>query len=277
LSLIEIKVLLDLGGFTAGIVGLFLQKNLLTLGWGRSNYLASFFVMIIPLAIGYFMYSKSRILKVLIITALVLMSFAIILTLSRGGILALLIAMVILFSRVLKVKTFIPLISILILITTVLLLNPLTIVLFERVSSLDASGSVFSRINFYQEVWQAFLAHPLTGVGIGNLGNYATFILPPDNSPSAHNLVLGALGEIGIIGTTLYLTLFVLIIRKTYSNFKIEKDDALRIFKWCCFSSLLGGLIHSLVEPIFEGMQFSIIFWTLAGIYLNLDLLKTSE
>ena len=108
LSLLEIKVLYDLGGLTTGIVGLFLKKNLLTLGWGRSNYLAAFFVIIIPITIGYLLYAKSKSIKLLITGALVLMSFALILTLSRGGVLALLITLIILLSKVLKTRTLIP-------------------------------------------------------------------------------------------------------------------------------------------------------------------------
>ena len=108
LSLFEIRILFDLGGFAIGIVGLFLKKNLLTLGWGRSNYLAAFFVVIIPVSIGYLMYTKSKRLKIFITATIIIMSFAMILTLSRGGILALIIALFILFSRILKTRTFVP-------------------------------------------------------------------------------------------------------------------------------------------------------------------------
>lgn len=277
LSLIEIKILFDLGGFTIGIVGLFLKKNLLTVGWGKSNYLAAFFVIIIPITLGYLFYNPSKKIKILLSLALILMLFGIILTLSRGGILALFIALIFLFSRVLKGKTLVPFIMVLIIAAIVLLFNPLTYVLFERISAIETSGSYFSRINFYVEVWNAFLNHPITGVGIGNLSYYATFIIPPSGAPSAHNIVLGALGEIGIVGAILYFTLFGLVIRSIYLGYRKENDESLKILRWCFFASIVGGLVHSLVEPTLEGLQFSIIFWTIVGVYSKLDLLKPSD
>ncbi len=277
LSLIEFKILLDIGGFTIGLVGLYLKKNLLTLGWGRSNYLAAFFVLIIPFTIGFLFYTKSKRIKVFLTFAIVLMFFALVLTLSRGGVLAIIIALIILFSRLLKVKTLIPLILVVSIVVTVLLLNPLTFVLFERIFELEVSASVYSRINFYIDTWNAFLVHPITGVGIGNLGYHSTFILPPAESPSAHNIILGALGEIGIVGSILYFSIFILLIRTVYSEYKAETDDSLRFLRWGTISALLGALIHTLVEPTLEGIQFSIIFWIMAGISLKIGLLKSSK
>lgn len=277
LSLIEIKILFDLGGFTTGIVGLFFKKNLLTVGWGRSNYLAAFFVVIIPLTIGYLFYTKSKGAKYLITFALVLMTFALILTLSRGGILALLIGMVILFSRLLKAKTFMPFLIVLLVIAVVLLLNPLTYVLIDRISSLETSGSVSTRINFYKDVWNAFLNHPITGVGFGNLGYYATFIFGPDESPAAHNIFLGAIGEVGLIGAILYFSILGTLLRNIFIGFRIEQDESIKFLRWCLISSIVGGLVHTLVEPTLDGLQFSIMFWTIAGVYLRIDKLKISN
>ena len=215
--------------------------------------------------------------KVLMTGALILMSFALILTLSRGGVLSLFIALVILFSKVLKSRTFIPFLIVLLIIVVVLISNPLTFVLIDRISSLDATSSYFTRINFYKDVWNAFLMHPLTGVGFGNLSFYSTFVLARDASPSAHNIVLGMLGEAGIFGAIFYFLILGSLLKNVFSGFKTEVDKSLKIFKWCCFSAVIGALIHSLMEPTLEGLQFSIVFWTLVGMYLRLDLLRTSN
>src|SRR5690606_9948193 len=222
------------------------KKNLLTFGWGRSNYLAAFFVIIIPVTIGYLLFTKSKKMKIFLVSSLVLMSFAVILTLSRGAILALILALIILFFKVLKKRTLIPFLSLLVIISLVLLLNPLTFVLFERISTFESSGSFFSRLNFYEEVWHAFLSYPITGVGLGNLGYYAVFIIPSDGSPSAHNIILGALGEIGLIGAILYFMILGTLVVKVFIGYKSEKNEYVKIFRWCCFASLMGGLIHTL-------------------------------
>lgn len=275
LALIEFKVVWELGGLKQGLIGLFLRKNLLTLGWGRSNFLAAFFVLIIPSTIGYFLYTNNRKIKMVLTLGLVLMSVAMILTLSRGGIIALIVALIILSFKVLNKKTLIPMMSAISVIVIIVMLNPLTYVLINSISALETSKSVYSRINFYKDVWKAFLENPITGVGFGNLGYYAQFIIPYRDAPSAHNLVLGALGEIGIIGLFFYLSIFALLIRKLFKDYKNEYDPRLLLLRWSVFSAILGALVHSLVEPTFESLQFALIFWTISGIAVKLDAFKS--
>jgi len=275
LALIEFNILLKLGGFTSGIIGLYFRKNLLSITWGRSNYLSTFFVIIIPITFGYLFYIKSKKLKVFLSIALVIMSFATILTLSWGGILALIIALAILFFHTLKARTLIPFLSVLLLIIIVILLNPLTYVIAEWISNLETSHSVYSRINFYEDTWNAFLTHPFTGVGFGNLGYYATFILGKGGSASAHNIILGMLGETGLVGGVFFFSILVTVLVHMLKDFRSEKDESLKLLKWAFFSSVIGAYLHSLVEPNFEGLQFSIIFWTMVGTSFNLNLLKT--
>lgn len=274
LSFLEFKVIFDAGSITSGIVGLFLYKNLLNIGWGRSNYLAAFFIVIIPLTIGYLIYSRKVITKYLLIISLIIMILAITLTLSRGGILALIVALIFLLPKVIKPKYFFSIIGFFILISIVLLLNPLTFVIIDRISTLETSGSVYSRINYYVDVWKAFLDYPFTGVGLGNLSYYSKFILGPDLSPSAHNIVLGALGELGLVGAFFYLSIFIYIGRKIIVLYKAEKEDNLKILRWALFSSYVGGMLHTLVEPTLEGLQFSIVFWAITTLNFKLHLFK---
>ncbi len=277
LSLIEVNVLIELGGVKSGLIGLFFRKNLLDVGWGRSNYLASFFVLIIPLTIGYLFYTKSIRLKLLLTISLIILLSALTLTLSRGAILSLFVALVLLFSRILKARTLAPFIIIMLLVLVIVLLNPLTFVLIDRISAVETSGSYFSRINFYAIVWNTFISHPITGVGFGNLGEYAQFVLPANSSTSAHNIVLGMLGETGIIGALFFFLLIGTLLKKVYSEFKLESEDSLKILRWSFFCAIIGGLLHSMMEPTLEGIQYSIIFWSIAGVYFKLDLLKTLD
>jgi putative inorganic carbon (hco3(-)) transporter len=277
LALIEFKVLFELGGFTSGIIGIYFRKNLLQITWGQSNYLASFFVIIIPITIGYLFYTKSKKTKIFISAALALMSFAMILTLSRGGILALLIALFILSFRTLKTKTLIPFLSLVLIVIIVILLNPLTYVVINSISNFETSGSVYSRINFYEDTWNAFLKFPLTGVGFGNLSFYSTFILGKGASSSAHNIILGMLGEVGIVGALLFFSILGAVISKIYKDFKSEENESLKLLRWSFFASIIGAFLHSLVEPTFEGFQFAILFWTMIGTALNLRNMLTSN
>lgn len=277
LALIEFNILMQIGGFSSGAVGLYFKKNLFAVSWGRSNYLASFFVVIIPLTFGYLFYIRSKKLKLFLSIVLIFMFMGIILTLSRGGLLALFLALSLLFARTLKARSLIPFITVLIIIVTIILLNPLTYVIAEGMSSLETAGSVYSRLNFYEDTWKAFLKFPLTGVGFGNLSFYATFILAKDASSSAHNIILGMLGETGLIGGIFFFSILGVVIIKVFKDYRSEKDHSLKLLKWAFFSAICGGYIHSLVEPNFEGFQFSIIFWAIVGTFFNLNLLRNQQ
>ena len=277
LALIEFNILMQIGGFSSGAVGLYFKKNLFAVSWGRSNYLASFFVLIIPLTFGYLFFTKSKKLKLFFSITLVFMFLGIILTLSRGGLLALILALSLLFARTLRARSLIPFITVLLIIVTIILLNPLTYVIAEGMSSLETAGSVYSRLNFYEDTWNAFLKHPLTGVGFGNLSFYSTFILAKDASSSAHNIILGMLGEAGLIGGIFFFSILGVVIVKVFKDYRNEEDHSLKLLKWAFFSAISGGYIHSLIEPNFEGFQFSVIFWAIVGTFFNLNLLRIHQ
>lgn len=275
LAIIEFKILLDIGGFSTGIIGLFLKKNLLATSWGRSNYLATFFVLIIPITIGFLIYSTKFKVRVFLLISLILMSSAMLLTLSRGGLIALFSALVLFFAKAAKPRTFIPIFMVLIALILVIVLNPLGAVIIERISSFERSASYFTRVNFYEDVWKTFLSYPITGVGLGNLGYYAQFVI--SSQASAHNIILGMLGETGLIGTGLFILLFLKFFKDIIHKFKNENADELKILRWSFISAFGGAFVHSLMEPNFEGVQFSIIFWVCAAIYYKLNFLVNKK
>jgi len=200
---------------------------------------------------------------------------ALILTLSRGGIVALGIALVFLLSRILRPKTFLPIFFTMILVGIILFLNPLTSVLIERLATVESSFSYMTRVNFYKDVWQMFLDNPVVGVGIGNLGYHSTFVIVAHSS--AHNIILGLLGETGIPGALLFISLMFYIVFYFVRSFSTEKNHSTKILLWSFLSSLMGVYIHSMMEPNFEGFQFSILFWTALALFIKYTELDQSE
>lgn len=268
-SLIEFWVLFQLGGLQSGMVGLLLQKNLMITSYGRSNYLASFFVLLVPISTAYLLTSNDTKQRIFSSLAILLMMTGLILTLSRGAILALIIAMILFFSRTIKIKTFIPILFIIVVVAVILILNPLTNVLFERISSAEDSVSYFSRISYYKEVWGMFLKNPLTGVGMGSLGYHATFV-EHELSP-AHNIVLALLGEVGIVGAVFFLGLLFSVPVFFYSKYLKLRDERKKIMYWGFITAFIGCIIHGMVEPTLEGFTFSIVFWAAVGTLYRLS------
>ncbi len=134
LAIIEFYILMQLGGLSSGLVGIFFKKNLLATSWGKSNYLATFFVLIIPIAIGYFLTQTEKKAKLFGGVVLLFMFSALIFTLSRGGILALMISLGFLLFGVVRARTMIPILVAFITITLIVVLNPLTSVIIEQIS-----------------------------------------------------------------------------------------------------------------------------------------------
>lgn len=270
LSIIEFYIVLSLGSLSSALAKLFITKNLLATTWGRSNYLAAFHVLIVPITFGFLFVIKSKAWKVTLSIVLLIMFSGIVLTLSRGGILSLGVALFLLVFKVLKPKTFIPLLSLFLLISIILLLNPLTYALFEGLSKVESSFSTFTRLNFYKDVWKTFLDYPITGVGLGNLGYYSVFKITT-SAASAHNIVLGALGETGIVGAILIVWLLIHSFILSFKNYMNEKNEKIKILLWSFLCAFIGVLIHSMMEPNFEGFQFAVMFWSIFAVFLRIS------
>lgn len=276
LALIEFYILYTLGGINVGLVRLFLRKNLLAISWGRSNYLATFYVLLIPITIGYFFTLNSKKLKIVFASILVVMIAAVMLTFSKGGILSLSIALLILISKALKKRTFIPVLLIVSIISIVVALNPMTRAMFEGVSKVESSFSYMSRLNFYEDAWKIFLENPITGVGFGNLGSFSMFKFTKAVA-SAHNIVLGMLGETGLVGTMLFISLIIYSLTVCFKNYIKETNEKNKILLWSFISAFFGVIVNSMIEPNFEGWQFSIIFWASIAVFLSVGNLSSDE
>lgn len=275
LAIIEFYILMQLGGLSSGLVGIFFKKNLLATSWGKSNYLATFFVLIIPIAIGYFLTQTKKKAKLFSGVVLLFMISALIFTLSRGGILALMISLGFLLFGVVRARTMIPILIAFITITLIVVLNPLTSVIIERLATVERSFSYMTRVNFYSDVWKMILDNPIVGVGLGNLGYHAQFKLVAHSS--AHNIILGLLGETGIVGAVLFFILFGKVVSKYIKDYIAESNERMKILRWAFLSSLLGSFVHSLMEPNFEGYQFSIMFWLTVALYFKLNLMNSNS
>jgi O-antigen ligase len=83
--------------------------------------------------------------------------------------------------------------------------------IWTRVASIvnpeeDETGSREARVELMKEGWKTFLAHPFTGVGVGQFQNYN----PPDRAEmwrETHNVFLQILTELGIGGGIFFIFL----------------------------------------------------------------------
>ncbi|MBN1996548.1 O-antigen ligase family protein [candidate division KSB1 bacterium] len=235
------------------------------LGWASSNYIAAFYVLLIPIGISLVLAKIPAFYRLFLIITVLLMISALFLTASRGGVVALFAAFPVLLWRYKNWKTFIAFLVFAVVIAVAIFLNPSTTVIWEGLVNFDTSSSVFSRVGTWIEAWRIFKAHPVLGVGIGCMHyftkNYYVLMTGNFELVKAHNLILELLVENGIIGALLFSILIFFIIRTLYKNcyfFPKSFDSSLA---WGMAAGIIAAFVHSMVEPTILNYSFGLLFW----------------
>ncbi|MHA1855127.1 MAG: O-antigen ligase family protein [Promethearchaeota archaeon] len=269
LSLIQINHVLKQGNILMTVV----TKNV-HLSWGSSNYIASFYALLIPIGIST-LFSKEISIpsKICLILIIILMISALFLTGSRGGVLALFIGMLFLFLRFKTWKARAYFLFLLIIIGLVIYLNPSSKIVWESITGFKTSSSVFSRIGTWIESFKVFQAHPLLGVGPGNMHYYikSYYIRATGGFTllKAHNLALELLAETGIVGFLIFIAIISKILKVQIQNCSRITDKFHLPLAWGILVGTISALIHSMVEPNILSYMYGIIFWTIAAMAIK--------
>lgn len=210
-------------------------KRAYKIGLGKSNYIASFLMFlsfVSLLSINYL--NKSKTLKTLHLSLLFL---SIILLASKGAILTTAFVFII-FCR--KNKKWLLMYALVLI--TVLILKPFNLDLLNELSQLNDPV----RIWLIQIGWESFKSNPLFGIGINN---YSYLIGDHYNLTNAHNSVFQLLVEMGIIGSLLYLALY-LRLYKFYKKTLIINNELVRIQVKALIIAVISMMVHSNLEVI---------------------------
>lgn len=217
-------------------------KYYMVLPLGRYNYITCFLLPIYFLVDSYYKSKRAKVV-LLKLAYMLLILFGI---LATGSKLSLLIFVGYIFMKSIRMikKNFI-----------LAFLGVSFIIVF-----LIANGSMFSkyfttatfapRLNVYYEGIHLFLKHPILGRGAVPYQIY--------DAVSAHNFILEALIQTGIIGAILYLAVLILVIK----IFRSIKDKKL---KRVSLTFLIGVLVQGLAEPALFGLCFDTFFWLCIG------------
>jgi hypothetical protein len=194
-----------------------------------SNEYAGILIVLLPLAVMRFRTEKSRALQALAVLAAGLIFAALLLTLSRGTLLAV-VAVVILMTvaGLVKVRQLLIAVGAAALLIAVFQPSVITRMLtLGRINSLfsgqDESGktpdsSVVLRYELDVAAWRVFLDHPLFGVGPSQFATYYSIeyvsrvgLQPLQKGYQAHNLYFQALAETGLVGFTCFVSIMATI------------------------------------------------------------------
>jgi len=241
---------------------------------GQSNELGSFLALFAVVALALLPGVKHWFGRLVLLGTFIAACIAIMMSLSRGGMLALLAGVFIVGWRTSRVAFG--------LLLVVLLFSPLWAPDYvkERVmsSQVEVEGSdevaldtaAEARIQTWQSILQVVSEHPIEGVGFTGLGyvlpDMGTLLGLEEVKDSAHNTYLRMLAEMGILGIILFIALLVkcwMLAEATVRGARNAFDRALGV-------GLCGATVSLAVSCAFGDRFFNVIiassFWVLCAL-----------
>jgi probable O-glycosylation ligase (exosortase A-associated) len=216
------------------------------------NDLALMLNIILPLCIALLSSSSRFAVRVLLISIVCLLTFAIITTFSRAGFLTLMVTGLCYFWIYRKRSGFVWLPIIVILGLLAFSITPSGYI--ERMSTIlsiedDPTRSAETRVNDMKVAAKIALANPVVGTGIG-MNVIALNEARGETWTAVHNVYLQYLVELGLPGLTLFLLLYYYCLRATKTVTRALSANR------------SGGLFH-----IAEGLRVSLIAFAVAAMF----------
>ena len=147
--------------------------------------------------------------------------------------------------------------------------------LVERVGSIVSFSdtSVLYRINIWKGCSALLRSCFLTGVGVGEVafaeayGDYALSGI--ESAPHAHNLFLQITIELGVMGLIVFLILILMLLRSSFSLFRVRSFDHFTSVAGLAFiAALMALLLNGMTEYVWYNNRIYLLFWFVVGLIL---------
>lgn len=238
-----------------------LQDGRLNSVFGTPNYHALLTVPIIVLLLGVVLRERSW--RPLFIVAIAVNLLALYFTFSYGGYVALAagIAVIGLLSRV--YRKYVAIIAGLVIVVG---LSQIGTDKFRRLGDFTGRSSAHVRVQIWQASWRIIREHPLIGVGPGNFESAYREAIPHIVFPPLewlvalpHNFALATASQTGVIGSILFLWLFVAFFRVAWKN---------QTFRGPLVAAMVALLVHGLVDTPYFKNDLALLFFALVVLTL---------
>ena len=237
------------------------------------NILASFLILLLPLPLAHFLHAfpgQRRWPLWLAIAAW--MSFLLLLTQSRGGYVAVVVSLLVLFWALgrrwlalgLGTATAVALFFLLASTAAPISLN----------DDLTDPGTFAFRLGAWLIALWMIRDFPFTGVGLGAFNAVGTRLYPlaETNHPGVHNVLLQVGVDLGIPGLVVYLAWLLLAFALGWATFRQaarQGDMDLRVMMAAALAGLLGYTLHGLVDNGLWGSQAAFVPWLLIALIVQ--------
>ena len=246
------------------------------------NLLGGYFVMTIPALIGlfgYYLNKKQYLISLVSALCSVLACVVLFLTGCRGAYIGLFSVLCVTFAVSLKIfwakykKLFMTVAGIVSAIGMFALMavTPLRVRIFSIFAMRNDSSNSF-RFNVYKSSFQMFKDNWLVGIGQGNQNFrevYGLYMKTGFDALSAYNIYLETAVESGIFALIAFVGF---LLKLLYDGIKsILKTDNIEdiILITIPVLTIVGTMVHGMVDTVFFRPQLQIVFWTMCAILSN--------
>jgi len=231
------------------------------------NGAAAYLNMVVPFCIALAVRARERMSRLLAGVCLVLSSIAVLLTQSRGGLLAY--VAVLLISVCLLAQTRAARFRWLAVVVVFSLASAFFAgQIFERLSGIDSNTEV-TRLGIWAGAGLLFLGNPIVGVGYGNfkLALTSAIAVPDGFMLDAHNLYLELLAETGVVGFLAFAILIVTCLRCASRMQRESLSVTEAVIGIATIAAIGSVLVHGTVEYVFHNApQCAALFFMLLAL-----------
>jgi len=237
----------------------------------NKNHFAYLMEMAFGLGIGLMFTRSLKRDRLLIYLALLFpIWLGLVLSNSRGGILAMLAQVIVASLWLLKPRLPVR-VALLVVMVVAVLLGTLWVGGDKLATNIESAGTDFSGDSSRDgasrnEIWRAtlkmFAAHPIAGIGFGGywIGITAFHDASGTLTPQeAHNEYLEVLSSGGVIGFAIAIWFVVMVVRRLQTNLQSD-DGELRAIRVGALLAIAGVVVHSLVDFGLHMMSNALIF-----------------
>jgi putative inorganic carbon (HCO3(-)) transporter len=216
------------------------------------NGLAGYINLVMPFSLAFATGGSDPVLRTWSKWCLALGGTALLLTQSRGGLLAF-VAILLIYACLSARDRKTRMRRVAIVLVVCLLAGVAAGFFFQRLSEIDDFTTV-SRLAIWGGAFTVFARSPMFGTGFGNLrGLMGGLLNLPDGwTGDAHNLYLELLAETGLIGFLVFISLIIYALRTALRQFRNTQDEFGRIIGVAVFTAICGVLVHGMVDYLFH-------------------------
>jgi putative inorganic carbon (HCO3(-)) transporter len=231
------------------------------------NGLAAYINLVVPFCLVFALRGTDPTLRTLSKWCMALASVALLLTQSRGGLLAY-VAILMVSAYMLAPDRKTRMRRLAVVLVVCVLAAAAAGLLFQRLGEIDDYTAV-SRLAIWGGAFTVFARAPVVGAGFGNLRPLMGGLLglPEGWMGDAHNLYLELLAESGLVGLIAFAFLIVSALRAARKCMRQSRDEFAWLIGIAAFAALCGVLVHGTVDYLFHTTpQVAALFFLVLGI-----------